>query len=194
MANAPHLERRLRSQAPLSSRPERHRLRRPRVCRLRTGSISGSTSPATDGVNGDHLGTPTGHRRRLHPVCRRLRHRHGDSALELRLFCSAGRQLQSPRLLRRHQTLRPDRNEQQHGRDDAGQLRALDRSTSSRIKPTARPGSPSCRSRCRCVDKVEVIDHISKTKLVTTYKYHHGYFDGRETRVPRLRTGGSIRH
>lgn len=30
------------------------------------------------------------------------------------------------------------------------------------------------------VDKVEMIDHISKTKLVTTYKYHHGYFDGRE--------------
>ena len=30
------------------------------------------------------------------------------------------------------------------------------------------------------VDKVEVIDHISKTKLVSTYKYHHGYFDGRE--------------
>jgi RHS repeat-associated protein len=30
------------------------------------------------------------------------------------------------------------------------------------------------------VDKVEVIDHISKTKLVTTYRYHHGYFDGRE--------------
>jgi RHS repeat-associated protein len=30
------------------------------------------------------------------------------------------------------------------------------------------------------VDKVEVIDHISKTKLVTTYKYHHGYFDGQE--------------
>jgi hypothetical protein len=30
------------------------------------------------------------------------------------------------------------------------------------------------------VDKVEVIDHISKTKLVTRYKYHHGYFDGRE--------------
>ena len=30
------------------------------------------------------------------------------------------------------------------------------------------------------VDKVEMIDHVSKTKLVTTYKYHHGYFDGRE--------------
>ena len=30
------------------------------------------------------------------------------------------------------------------------------------------------------VEKVEVIDHVSKTKLVTTYKYHHGYFDGRE--------------
>ena len=30
------------------------------------------------------------------------------------------------------------------------------------------------------VQKTEVIDHISKTKLVTTYKYHHGYYDGRE--------------
>lgn len=30
------------------------------------------------------------------------------------------------------------------------------------------------------VDTVEVIDHISRTKLVTTYKYHHGYYDGRE--------------
>lgn len=30
------------------------------------------------------------------------------------------------------------------------------------------------------VEKVEVIDHISKTKLTTTYKYHHGYYDGRE--------------
>jgi RHS repeat-associated protein len=30
------------------------------------------------------------------------------------------------------------------------------------------------------LEKTEVIDHIGKTKLVTTYKYHHGYFDGRE--------------
>lgn len=30
------------------------------------------------------------------------------------------------------------------------------------------------------VEKTEAIDHISQTKLVTTYKYHHGYFDGRE--------------
>ncbi len=30
------------------------------------------------------------------------------------------------------------------------------------------------------LEKTEVIDHISKTKLVTTYKYHHGYYDGRE--------------
>jgi RHS repeat-associated protein len=29
------------------------------------------------------------------------------------------------------------------------------------------------------VDKVEVIDHISQTKRVTTYKYHHGHYDGR---------------
>jgi RHS repeat-associated protein len=30
------------------------------------------------------------------------------------------------------------------------------------------------------VDKVEIIDHISQTKRVTTYKYHHGHYDGRE--------------
>lgn len=30
------------------------------------------------------------------------------------------------------------------------------------------------------VDKVEVVDHVSRTKLVTRYKYHHGYYDGRE--------------
>ena len=30
------------------------------------------------------------------------------------------------------------------------------------------------------VDKTEVIDHLSKTKLVTGYRYHHGYFDGHE--------------
>jgi RHS repeat-associated protein len=30
------------------------------------------------------------------------------------------------------------------------------------------------------VEKTEVIDHIGQTKLVTTYRYHHGYFDGRE--------------
>ena len=30
------------------------------------------------------------------------------------------------------------------------------------------------------VEKSEMIDHIGKTKLATTYKYHHGYYDGRE--------------
>lgn len=30
------------------------------------------------------------------------------------------------------------------------------------------------------VDKVESIDHIGRTKLVTTYRYHHGHYDGRE--------------
>lgn len=30
------------------------------------------------------------------------------------------------------------------------------------------------------VEKTEVVDHISKTKLVTLFKYHHGYFDGKE--------------
>ena len=30
------------------------------------------------------------------------------------------------------------------------------------------------------VEKVETIDHVGRTKLVTTYRYHHGYFDGHE--------------
>jgi RHS repeat-associated protein len=30
------------------------------------------------------------------------------------------------------------------------------------------------------LDKVEVIDHISQTKRISVYKYHHGHFDGRE--------------
>lgn len=30
------------------------------------------------------------------------------------------------------------------------------------------------------VEKTESIDHIGKTKLVTAYRYHHGYYDGRE--------------
>ena len=28
--------------------------------------------------------------------------------------------------------------------------------------------------------RTEVADHISRTKLVTTYTYHHGFYDGRE--------------
>ncbi len=30
------------------------------------------------------------------------------------------------------------------------------------------------------IEKTESIDHISKTKLVTCYQYHHGFYDGRE--------------
>lgn len=30
------------------------------------------------------------------------------------------------------------------------------------------------------VEQVEVFDHVSQTKLVTRYQYHHGYFDGPE--------------
>ena len=41
-------------------------------------------------------------------------------------------------------------------------------------------GSPTLPFPVQVVEKVEVIDHIGKTKLVTRYKYHHGYFDGRE--------------
>ena len=30
------------------------------------------------------------------------------------------------------------------------------------------------------VERVETFDHVSRTKLVSTYRYHHGYFDGVE--------------
>ncbi len=30
------------------------------------------------------------------------------------------------------------------------------------------------------LDTVEVLDHISRTRLVSKFRYHHGYFDGRE--------------
>jgi hypothetical protein len=41
-------------------------------------------------------------------------------------------------------------------------------------------GSRRCRFRCKVVAKVEIIDHVSHSKKVATYRYHHGHFDGRE--------------
>ena len=38
------------------------------------------------------------------------------------------------------------------------------------------PAVPCARGRARS----EVIDHVGRTKLTTTYRYHHGYYDGRE--------------
>jgi hypothetical protein len=32
----------------------------------------------------------------------------------------------------------------------------------------------------QCVEKVEVIEHITQSKFVSRYAYHHGYFDGTE--------------
>ncbi|RPJ82659.1 MAG: sugar-binding protein, partial [Acidobacteria bacterium] len=35
-------------------------------------------------------------------------------------------------------------------------------------------------SPIQVVEKVEVIDRVSHTKLVTSYRYHHGYYDGQD--------------
>ena len=43
-----------------------------------------------------------------------------------------------------------------------------------------RPWATTLPFPVQVVDKVEVIDHISRTRLTTEYKYHHGYYDGRE--------------
>ena len=70
----------------------------------------------------DHPGHADRHRRGLRAICRRVRHRHRHTAVELRLCGAVGRPLQSPRFLRRRQAVRPHRHEQQHGGNDAGQL------------------------------------------------------------------------
>ena len=47
-------------------------------------------------------------------------------------------------------------------------------------KEAGKPWATNLPFPVQVVEKSEIIDHISKTKLVTTYKYHHGYYDGRE--------------
>ncbi len=47
-------------------------------------------------------------------------------------------------------------------------------------KKAFKPWATNLPFPVQVVEKNEIIDHISKTKLVTTYKYHHGYYDGRE--------------
>ncbi len=47
-------------------------------------------------------------------------------------------------------------------------------------KETGHPWVTNLPFPVQVLEKTEVIDHIGKTKLVTTYKYHHGYYDGRE--------------
>ena len=47
-------------------------------------------------------------------------------------------------------------------------------------KANGTPWHTSLPFPVQVLEKTEVIDHISKSKLVTSYKYHHGYYDGRE--------------
>jgi RHS repeat-associated protein len=47
-------------------------------------------------------------------------------------------------------------------------------------KKAGNPWATNLPFPVQVLEKTEVIDHISKTKLVTTYKYHHGYYDGKE--------------
>ena len=47
-------------------------------------------------------------------------------------------------------------------------------------KKAGNPWATNLPFPVQVLEKTEVIDHISKTKLVTAYKYHHGYYDGKE--------------
>jgi hypothetical protein len=42
-----------------------------------------------------------------------------------------------------------------------------------------------------CVERVETFDHISHSRFVSRYAYHHGFFDGYE-RVSWVRYGGAM--
>src|SRR4029450_793276 len=42
------------------------------------------------------------------------------------------------------------------------------------------------------VARVEMYDYVSKTKLVTVYHYHHGYFDGIEREFRGLGSAQSV--
>jgi hypothetical protein len=44
------------------------------------------------------------------------------------------------------------------------------------------------------VARVEVIDELSRRKLTTEYRYHHGYWDGAEREISRLRARRSAGH
>lgn len=43
-----------------------------------------------------------------------------------------------------------------------------------------RPWATTLPFPVQVVDKIEAIDHVGRSKLVTTFKYHHGSFDGRD--------------
>jgi RHS repeat-associated protein len=47
-------------------------------------------------------------------------------------------------------------------------------------RAAGRPWATALPFPVHVVEKVETIDHISGTKLVVSYAYHHGYYDGRE--------------
>ena len=47
-------------------------------------------------------------------------------------------------------------------------------------KKQGRPWVTNLPFPVQVLEKTEVIDHISRSKLVTTYGYHHGYYDGHE--------------
>ncbi|MEK8029255.1 SpvB/TcaC N-terminal domain-containing protein [Ideonella sp. DXS29W] len=49
-----------------------------------------------------------------------------------------------------------------------------------RDRDEGRPWLTTLPFPVQVVDKVESIDHISRTHQVTTYLYHHGHYDGRE--------------
>jgi len=47
-------------------------------------------------------------------------------------------------------------------------------------KKNRRPWITNLPFPVQVLEKTETVDHIGKTKLVSTYTYHHGFYDGRE--------------
>ena len=62
-------------------------------------------------------------------------------------------------------------------------------------RPTRRPGGgPRCRSRCTSSPASRCTTQISGGRLITEYRYHHGYWDGVEREFRGFAHGRAARH
>src|SRR5262249_17737903 len=58
------------------------------------------------------------------------------------------------------------------------------RRSTSGTRPRGRPWLTRLPFPVHVVERVEHYDHVAETRLVTRYRYHHGYFDPKEREHP----------
>ena len=126
-----------------------------------------------------------------HPARRRRRQRCGSptcSAPASAACCGAATPRGTgragdvlPRPHRRDQAVSAERDGQPHRRGDPGRATPPPPASTWPTQPARRPaGAPRCRSRSRSWPASRPSTTISRGKLTTEYRYHHGYWDGAE--------------